>query len=342
MAYTDTALRLQFAKASDYIQANETRGELTGILDVGLMNQSSLIGATQVARLKQSVNQPTKVYLLSALTGATGTSRVCEGAGDTGSRAIDISFSTIEKGFKISRDEIAENEFSLSEVFAHNFSEAVRLLDEAVDAAGDTFLNAGISDGTATAPYTPLAGVIDVPLADYEYSASNQFAPFLSKLRAQMAKDNYRGDLQIIGEPLMEDYMARVIAQGESNANNNVFQARNYSFGISNNVQAPGVGENMIGYIMPKGHYSLVTWAKRYGADDNIGTDVWMNVPHPTRAGIMLEVKVKHQCEDTSGTTGGATNDRTMAISVSYDYAYVNGGSGLTDTGIRRLDFQTT
>ncbi len=340
MAYTDTALLTAFAKAFDIIQANQSRKQMTGALELAVANQSSMITVGELARVKKSVNQPTKIYVLGRNDTAVTEDRVCDPTGPGSSRAIEVTWDHISTPFSISHDEIEENEFSFDEVFVHEVAEAVRRLDEAHDAAIITALTAHLTSGTATVPYTPAAGVINIPQADYVITGTNPVPTFLAKMTSQFAVDRFVGNLDLIGDPVVMSILSAMMNQGTGNAGNVAYQFLNWNGRFSNNMPANGAGDYAKAFAIPGGLFTTATWAKTRTRD--IGTDKWFTMPHPTRPGVMLEVKMKAACTDNSGTIDGAGNDLVEGWSIGYDHTTVFAGEGLADTGVRRLDFQTT
>jgi len=338
MAYSDTILRKAVAKSRGKVQQNETRKQLTGALDSSFRGQSEMVAQSELNRIKQSVNQPSEIYLLSKNETAVGTARACSATGNGGSRKIATTYDTVAAGFQISHDEIAENEFAHEEILAHELSEAFRRIDEALDVAAIAALEAAITSGTATAPYTPAAGVISVPLIDHTVDGSNLLAPYLSKLKAQMAFDKYMG-LQLIGDTISMDLLDRILNQGNANSLNNQFQANGYDLSFSNNIVPTGTPEYSRSYLLPMGHFAISTWSKNLNSGKSnidIGADRWTTIQHPTR-GYMLDVKYNAGCVDNSGTTAGAEDDFSESWLISVDYSFLTAGEGLADTGVRRL-----
>lgn len=336
MPYIDTTLVKAVVKAKAKIQQNETRQKLTGALDVAFRDQNTILSASELNRIKKSKNQPTEIFVLGKNTNAVGTSRACSATGNGGSRKIAPVYDTISAGFQISHDEIAENEFAHQEILAHELAEAMRRIDEGLDAAAITALEARISNGTATVPYTAAAGVITVPNADHTVTGTNLIAPYMSKLKSQMAFDNYTG-LQLISDPASMDLIDRIANQGNGNSLNNQFQIAGYGLSFSNSLIA--AGEYSRAYVLPIGHFAITTWSKNFatGKSKDLGNDKWMTIPHPTRPGVMLDVKYQAACVDNSGTTPGAEDDLSESWVISVDYSFLGAGDGLTDTGIRRL-----
>lgn len=327
MAFTPTLLQEGILNVRQVnglgFQENELRRSRYGALEAANAGVNQLVPASELARLKQASSQQTSMDVFARVADGTGTARKCSGTGTGTTAKISISYATFAEEFAISKIEHEGNRAKEQEVFNYLLNEKLRSLHTRIDTAAVTALEAAAVAAPSAAFGTAVGNALQF--------ASTARLDFYNQMKSNLEINDFYGGYDNVHSTSQAELVRYDQAQGGANATNLQFQLGDYTHFSSNRV-ANGIGVQSTSYMFERGTFGILTWTNqlsRMGAD--IGTDVWMTMEDPFGLLGSIEVKVKKECTDNSGSFAGAEADLVesyvMAVDVAFVTAYDSTGS---------------
>src|SRR5690349_6561740 len=128
------------SQSRDFIQRNESRGSVYGILDAAILDgQNKLFTNKQIEALRTASERPVKIPILQKEAVGSGTARKCTGTGDGGSATVTPTWATIIEEFSISADELLRTSIiSPVEIMQHRINQKLLSMHNRLDSAGNT------------------------------------------------------------------------------------------------------------------------------------------------------------------------------------------------------------
>jgi hypothetical protein len=323
MAFTPTVLQeaiLETQRSAGYgISENERRLSKYGALEAHRAGTERLIPASTLAMMKEATSQATSIDVFQRVAPGAGTTRACEGAGTGTTVNVPLTYNGFREEFKLSWIEHEGNRTKYQEAFNYMFAEKLRNLYSRIDIAAVANLEANKATGAgAGSIYAADLGDADakaVPLADH----SN----FFNNAMVEMMENDFNGpffNVSTTGQVALQRFDAQ---QGANNDTNLSWMQNDYIHYPTNRFAA-GAGNISASYLFDPSAVGMITWTNqlsRVGKD--IGGDEWTAFSDPLGLLGSLELKVKKQCEDNSGSFAGAEADYTESFVMFVEVAFV-------------------
>lgn len=342
-------------KERDFMQRNENRASIYGILDTALIdNKDKLLSNETVEKLRTAAERPVKIPVLQKEATGAGTARVCAGTGVGGSAVVTPTWGTINEQFSVSVDQLLGTSIlGADTILRQRMRERIKSAHARLDTAGNAFLVANKSAGLGTV-YTRVTNDAQVPLADHRVSPTTA-ALWLNNVSQEMFENDYAPMYNIIGSAGVAASLRPLLAQGAGNQTNLAFQDGEFMKRFSNRIAVDTANDVGTAFIMPEGMFTLLTWTKpknrtnieALGFDGVVnsggwliaGNDIWGQVIDPVY-GFPWEVKIKVSCNDNSANMAEAQDDLLYQVSMSFDYAYLKAYTSDANTGIYKYELK--
>lgn len=294
----------------------ELRGTRYGLLDLALANAEmpqGIISAELMARAKQSWGQTIEIPVMAPAPELNGTGLTCTYSGtEAVSALVNVTYVTVSNGFEMQPAKNFQNTIGYNAEFARKYTDAIRAMALAVDAAIDAALTTNV---TTAAEYSssyvglgnryPFTGnVLDVSLA----TRPN----FFNDLTDILAADDLTAvPFDVVGSTNMRSIVKQLFAQGEANDTNTAYQFRtgDFDFKFSNRVILTPSTSDATGFVLPKGAISLLS---RNSPDCMAGSVTSKGHVYGTMfdetLGIDLDTLFYSDCADINALSGNAAD----------------------------------
>jgi len=350
MAMTSTARLAAMVAYPNLFDQWELRGTKYGLLDLALANAEmpqGIISADLMAKAKQSWGQTIDIPVMQAVSATNGTGLTCSYTGtEAVSALVNVTYVTVSNGFEMQPAKNFQNVIGYNQEFARKYTDAMRAMALAIDAAIDVSLNtnktpaAGYSSSYVGAGlrYPITANVLDVALA-----VRPNFFNDLTDILA--ADDLSSPPFDVVGSTNMRSIVKQLFAQGEANDTNTAYQFRtgDFDFKFSNRVTLTPTTSAATGYVLPKGAIALLS---RNSPDCMAGSVTSKGHVYGTMyddiLGTTLDTLYYSDCDDINVLTGNAADvsavDEVHQFAAHYAILTPYIGTPATDGVIRKFD----
>jgi len=310
----DAILRTSQVNGFEY-QDNETRLSRYGALEAYVEQTPGLVPASTLAAIKEATTQVTSIDVFQREATGSGTARKCSGTGTGTTVNIPLVYTTIAEEFQLSFLDHAGNRTKYKEAFNHMFNERMKSIWTRLDTAIVTHLEANKVLAANN------NGTIITQVGDAGQVAAADKDQFFNKIKAEMEQNDHYSGIINIASTTQRELIRFDSAQGGANATNLQFQMGDFQHKTTNRI-TNGAGVQSTSYMVAPGTVGIIPWTNalaREGKD--IGTDVWTTFQDP--AGLLgaIELKVKKECADNSGSFAGAEADYVESFVMSFEYA---------------------
>lgn len=238
------------------------------------------------------------------------------------------TWATLRGGFSMYPAQYKNNFVSYQADFEKKLLGLQRYFLETLDTAAAAHLNTNKSavnnaDGN---PYTVVSNAMAVPLSGNDL--------FLNELAQVMSQNDLPSEgINVVSTPRFQAMVREYSSQGQSNAENRMFQFGGYNFNYTNRI-TPATGDRDVVYAMPVGSLGFLSWVDMDAQMGNVSTDgkEWSMQMLPL-LGFDVGVLFQSTCSDKSSSIGtGYEATMTESYSFSFDYAIVSAYNSSTGT----------
>ena len=352
MSLVNTRLLAARAAYPSQLDRDELRKTRFGLIDVATRsnsNPNSIITPQVRQMLKDnwhSANMQIPVMSRTAFTATDG--RDCTFGDAVGNSAL-VTPTYVTKTVKFSMVPAAamDNTIGYEQEFRRLYEDAERTLAIEVEQAIYSALNTNKS----TVYSSPLVGAgNDYPLAGDALQVSTLLrSNFFNQYQAIANADEFYGNFDVIGTPVLRADVNEFINQGAGNSVNQAFQFAGYNFSYSNYVSTTS-GARTSGFIMPAGTIAMesrLSPEEKAGMETTTGIE-WDNVSSELMPGMQLGVKYKSDCHDAydggagrsgfAGDTSSLKEQWTLTCEFAILTPYNSNGATLAGS-IHKFDF---
>lgn len=336
MAFSPTILQDAILRTSEIngfnLQENETRGSRYGALEAFVEQTSGLVPASRLKALKEATSQATSIDVFQREAVGTGTARACSGTGTGTTVNLPLTYVTISEEFQISFLEHEGNRTRYAEAFTHMFNERMKSIWTRLDTAGVTKLEA---DKVLAANNQ---GTIITQVGDAGQVAAADKDQFFNKIKAEMEQNDHYSGIINIASTTQRELIRFDQAQGGANATNLQFQMGDFQHKTTNRI-TNGVGVQSTSYMVAPGTIGIIPWTNALArAGKDIGADQWTTFQDPSGMLGAIELKVKKECVDNSGSFAGAEADYVESFVMSFEYALVSAYDSVQGSAIFKYE----
>jgi hypothetical protein len=278
--------------------------------------------AADISGLKQSTEQPVKIPVFQKIAAGSATARACTGTGTGNTAFVTPSWSGITETMSISALEQAANMVGRDRAFQYLFAEKTKAIYKRLNDACLAFLESN----KATVNSGTFFGAIDGTDNSKKVAWPDREDLF-SGASAELEAMDFMGPYTFVGDFNMKQVYNKITAQGTANDENVGYSTSEWNPYFANVSKAAGAKAGM--YAFSPGTVGIFPWTNalsRQGQD--IGTDSWGVINLPAMPGmpqgLQVEVKIKRECADNSGTTDGAEADYVESYVLHVDYALLS------------------
>lgn len=231
---------------------------------------------------------------------------------------VTPSWTTFQEGFNMRPAEFRNNHLAYQNAFNNKMFHMQRAINEAMDTAAFTHLNANNSivnnaDGN---PYTVTGNAMIIPAADNEL--------FYNELGSIMNQNDLPDvGINVVSSPRNQALVREYSSQGTSNAENRVFQFGGYNFAYSNRVSV-ATGDRDTVFAMPQASLAFLSDIDSDSIMGNTSSDgkEWTTMFLPL-VGFEVGVLFRSTCADASSAIGtGYEATLSESWSFSFDYSF--------------------
>lgn len=297
---TDTQLLAAIAKANNSIMGSaEFRDYKHSTLSKLLASESDVF--RDLNRLKQSIEQPTKVDLFKRIYTASGTTKAAAHAAAAfpDSFTKDVTYLQRSQTLKVSYKQAANNRFGYDAILQSEMKN--KMMSMYLDLS--TYVTAWLNTNRSQVGVDSIVNFdettndqVDVLLADKEL--------FFEYAKAFMRKNKYNGMLDFVADQRLAANYRKLASNGRTNADNTEYQLTGIDLVEEPQLTLSAGGS---GFMWQKGLVGMTTWnesANRNGMG-SIGNNEGL---FTTMADPMMpfryDVHVKRGVVDTSGSAG--------------------------------------
>lgn len=305
--------------ATSRLDLQENRGSGFGLLALAKRDTPNIISEAEIVRARGTAQRATKIPVLQKITFTPDSARSCTPVtqGST-SALVTITWVTLFDGFHMVPSQYQNNEIGYVSDFNHKLRQMELSWAKTIESAIYTKLDT-VKSTTFTADGSPFdftGNVIQVPSA-YQKT-------YLDELYASLQQDDFEAPFNIVASPGLRPVNNFFANQGQSNAENTVYQFGDYSFDYSNRV-VKTTGAKATFFVMPQGSLGMLTWVDpdaRMKSRISEG-NYWDTFNLPT-LGIEVGLHVSNACGDNT-TEGGAGLEASLTenFMFSVDYGFV-------------------
>jgi len=334
MAFTPTLLQDGILRVREVnglgFQENERRRSAYGALEAANVGVDKLIPATTLTQLKEASAHATSVDVFVKEANGTLAARKCSGTGTGTTANVALSYQSFYEEFQISDVEHHGNRAKMADAFAHLLNERLKSLHSRVNAAAITDLEA-----KAVAS----AGTFGATVANATQFAAADRLNFFNQMKTNLEENDFFGPYENVHSFSQSELVRYDQAQGGANATNLQFQLGDYNHYASTGI-TNGVGVESTGYIFERGTFGMIPWINpTFRGGKDIGSDVWTTMADPFGLLGTLELKVKKECADNSGSFTGAEADYVESYVLGLEVAFVSAyDSTGTNSGIYKTE----
>lgn len=325
--YASTVLQAARAKQIEkFAKMFEGRPKNSFLMDMFMKNRSLTI--PNLSEIREATTQTTTMLYPTKTAYTVNAAKSCAPTGQQGdSGSVSLTWATKQVEVITSAKRHYGNEYKMMEALAWELLMAEQALWKDGAASMEVALLAYLEANRTQVNAISVAGVghntwdgvnfnVDVAAADV-----GQFYNFLLD---EMNLNNYNGAFMEAHNTTWNATGRNQVNQGEANATNTAFQYSNpFNFsGYSSNLIVPAAGvDTSTHYIIPEGGIAILDWNDPLNREGKvIGDKEWGLYESRFFPGIMLDLFIKEDCADTSGS-GGGTQDATLIYELSFNYA---------------------
>lgn len=308
-------------------QENERRRSKYGALEAAIAGVDKLVPRTTLQQIKEATSQATSVDVFAKEAEGSLAARKCSGTGGATTASVALTYQPFFEEFQISSIEHEGNRAKMAETLAHMLNERFKSLHSRINAAGVAYLEANAVAG---------AGSFGTTVANAKQFAQGVKADYFNQLTTNMEENDFFGDYINVHS----FSQAQLVRLDEANNDNNINNLDSTSLGFrhySAKGVTNGLGVESTGYVFQDGTFGIIPWTNQLSRmGKSIGTDTWGTIADPFGLLGSLELKVKEECVDNSGTLGaGAEADHVISYVMGLEVAYLSAyDSTGTDSGI--------
>lgn len=323
MAFSTTVLQAAILKTQEIsgfrYQDNEVRGSQYGALEVFVAETPRLVPETTLKAIKEASSQVTSIDVFQKEALGTGTARACSGTGTGTTVNVPLTYSTISEQFQLSFLQHQGNRAKYAEAFAHLFNQRMQSIWTRLDTEVVTYLDANkvLSANNDGSIIAQVANAGQVPNADKDQ--------FFNKIKAEMEENDHYGGLINIASTSQRELIRFDQAQGGANGTNLQFQMNDFSHHTTNRI-VNGGGIRSTSYVVVTGTVGIIPWINGLHKDGRKeGQHEWTTFADPSGMLGAIELKIKTDCVDNSGTLGvGHEADLVESFVMSFEYAIIS------------------
>lgn len=294
------------ARIAQRFTAEELRTKIAPATTLALQNLSILIPDQNTIRTRE--DRPVSGYFMNRTKRSTIAARSYNHTGVRGdSTEVPFVWNTVGDKFCISLKQMDNNIFGFEETLANELYNAALNIHESVET---TLINYLLTNKTQINVATK-NGTWNATNNAFEVAATTKDT-FYQILKNMMLQNNYRGNFDVIADPLMSVASEKLAAQGAGNATNTAFQFAGLN--IMQSIElADSAYPDGIAIAMPAGSYALQPWIPRQNrqgrGDYNSVLGGYGSMPDPLGSGLIFAVHGYTERADTSTDNGNAQDD---------------------------------
>ena len=335
MAFDPTKLlqaRLNIESGNVGIGAKNLRIPYYGAAKAFMDNSPGLIANPTAA--KMSSEQAIELPVFRKIAPGIKTLRQCEGTGSGTTALITVPLSGITEEFHLSELEHAANMVGKDQAFNYLVAQKSRAIYKRIDDKCLAFLEANKSPANG-------GGFFDTTAGDAKQVYKDEREDFFSGMMAELAANDFTGNVQMIGEWNLQQLYMKYRNQGANNNENLQYSLDNIDPYFTHLANA--TGKFGTAYAFEQGTVGMYPWINalhRKGAE--IGTDIWTTYRLPAMPGmdqgLEVELKVKYKCADNSANVAGGEADLIESYTFHVDIGLLSAYSEDTDTFIYKYE----
>lgn len=309
-------------------QENERRRSKYGALEAATEGVEKLVPRTTLQSIKEATSQATNIDVFAKEAEGTLAARKCSGTGGATTASVALTYQPFFEEFQLSSIEHEGNRAKMAETLAHMLSERFKSLHSRINAAGVAYLEANAVAG---------AGSFGTTVANAKQFAQADKVDYFNQITTNMEENDFFGDYVNV-HSFSQSQLVRLDEANNDNNINNLDSVTSLGFKhYASKGVANGVGVESTSYLFEDGTFGMIPWINQLSrAGKNIGTDMWSTIADPFGLLGNLELKVKEECVDNSGTLGaGAEADHVISYVMGLEVAFLSAyDSTGTDSGI--------
>lgn len=242
------------AKFKTRFQELELRRKQNPALILALKNLTATVPDHNALRTRE--DRAVNAYLFKRRASSGGTARAARPSGSRGdSIQVGLTWQTISETFSISMKQADANVFSYQEQL---MNEMLQVAQNIHDRLGTIFLNYLQAHRNQLSLASPKGATWNNTTDAYEVGSSDKLY-FFQKLASIMKQHYYRGQLDVIADPLAFQQAQVLRAQGTQNATNLSFQFDNLNITETTEVIDANY-QSGSALAMPEGAFAALPW----------------------------------------------------------------------------------
>ncbi len=338
---------------SERLDKFENRGPKFQLLNKAVENTASprgIISPDVVQAAAASWGRGIEIPVISPTADAVGTGITCSPAGiELVTDLVGISWTTISYAFKMQPAKNDQNDIKYPQEFTNKYINGIRAIGKTIEDLIDTNLTSNITPaaqynssyvGTGNRyPFT--ANVMGVSLANHD--------DFFNDAPDILEADDLEGPYDVIGSTNMRSLLAKIRAQGPTNAENKSYQFEDdpmFNFITSNRVTLTPTTAQASMYIMPEGSFGIVNRVRPDCEAERVaGVKQFGVVRNEPTLGLDLGTISWTDCQALDGVTNNAQDTvgveeyHQMEVMIGLLVPYSNFASSGVSSVIRKADF---
>lgn len=352
---TATALQDLRANYPSLLDRHELRPEKYGLLMKGVMNANNpsvgIISADVLDKARMSWGRQVDIPVMQVASDANGTGLACTFSGtEAVSAFVNLTWVTVSNGFEMQPAKNFQNEIKYQAEFARKYSDAIRAMAGATNAAIDTAINAVAAvPADYTSSYVGAGtkyGAVNAVENSIQVSLANR-PDFYNDLVDILAADDIFPQFDVLSSINGRGIVAELFAQGQANATNTQYQFTqgDYNFIFDKDVTIGTIAAtDASGYVMPVGSYGVMSRNSPDCMAGSVTSDgkQYGTLFDPTM-GMTLDTLYYSTCADINALTGNAAD--TSAVNevhqMAAHYCILTPYEGVASGVIRRYDLLT-
>ncbi len=325
MANLDVTQKLKaIAKAEGAMASAEIREGSNATSKILFGNESTAF--QNVRALKESLEQPLEAILQNEHALTVKDNKEADHSGDFGdSFATPISYIQKSVDFNVSYKLAENNRFGYQEQLNQGILSAQKKLREEINTYALAQLSALKTQVTAGDGLLTWDGV------GFKYTNATgdaNVAKQAYKIKSVARKNNYGGNLDIIGGQQLVHDMTHYAAQGTANATNYGYQFNGISLAEEEVLDEPTLGANGYGYVLPAGLVGMTSWNEPINRAGGRGTDeasdegLFTTIADGIIPGLTYDVHIKSSLADTVANGNTYYQDPVDKIEVTAIFSF--------------------
>ncbi len=325
MANEYTATILQDARAFLKDENNkkfELRQNMSKVLEAFMRDREFTIPG--LSQIKEARIQATKALYMKNKAYTLTTAKSCAPSGESsGSGDVELTWAQLGFVVKSQTKKFQNNEVGRMKALANDLYNGEKSLytgATGIDSVLATYLNANRTTvnaiSTGNVGHNTWRGN-----PDYHVEVANaDINRFYNYAQAEMAINNYDGELMDIVNTMWLADWQYYQSQGQANAVNTEFQFPGFTPYVTNLIQPAGYNGS-IHYIVPTGGVAFLDWNNPLNLEGKIsGQKEWTTAQSLLHPELTLDLYVYETCEDTTDD-GGDKQDLVINYEFTLNYA---------------------